>query len=349
MKKHISLKDLATELNLSISTVSRALRDSYDISPTVKKQVADLARKRGYSPNLMAQALINKSSNLIGIVVPDLVTHFYSSIINGIESVTRPKSYYTLITSSHESYENEIEAIDNMLGIRAGGLIVCLSQQTNDYAHLYKLREMEVPTVYVDRVPPGDDLWSVVADDAYACCRLTRHLIETGARRIAFVGGPAYLNITRDRKEGYLLAMSENGLRTEDSLVIETPLGEYDGVHLFDRIAALDPLPDAVVCMNDTILYSLVPEIRRRNRQEMNRIRIVGFTDELYSRLLLPGQISMVHPAFEMGRMAAEKLLKIIRGTPPARNREICPCHLDPGETPLPEYPTPCNGKTVQS
>ena len=334
MKKHISLKDLAVELNLSVSTVSRALRDSYDISEAVKKRVGDLARLRGYSPNPMAQALINKSSNLIGIIVPDLVSRFYSSIINGIESVIRPESYYTLITSSHESYENEIEAIDNMLNLRVSGLIICLSQQTNDYAHLYKLRELEVPTVYVDRVPPGGDIYSVVADNVESSYNLTRHLIETGARRIAFVGGPAYLNITRERKEGYLLALAGAGLQTNDTRIIETPLGGYDGSATFEKIAALDPLPDAVVCMNDTILYGLVLEIRKRNLPEMNRIRTVGYTDKLYSRLILPGQPTSAHPVFDMGRMAAEKLLKIIRGTPPAQKQDICLCRLDPGDPP---------------
>ncbi len=334
MRKHISLKDLAEELNMSVSTVSRALRDSYEISEAVRKRVRDLARQRGYFPNPMARALIKRSSNMIGIVVPDLVTHFYSSIINGVESVTRPQSYHALITSSHESYKNEIEAIDNMLGARVEGLIICLSQQTNDYAHLYKLSELEVPTVYVDRVPPGGDLWSVVADDAGASGKLTHHLIGTGARRIAFTGGPAYLNITRDRKEGYLRALVEAGLGIDDDLIMEMPLGKYDGAPLFDRIAALDPLPDAVVCMNDTILYSLVLEIRKRNLPEMNRIRVVGFTDELYSRLLLPGQTTSVHPAFEMGRIAAEKLLKIIKGVPPALKQDVCTCRLDPGWAP---------------
>ena len=334
MKKHVSLKDLAAEMNLSVSTVSRALRDSYDISEAVKKRVNDLARLRGYSPNPMAQALINKSSNLIGIVVPDLVTHFYSSIISGIESVIRPESYYALITSSHESYENEIEAINNMLNVRVGGLIICLSQQTNDYAHLYKLRELEVPTVYVDRVPPGEDLYTVVADNVGSCYNLTRHLIETGARRIAFVGGPAYLNITKERREGYLLALAGSGLRTDDTLMIESPLGRYDGAAVFEKIAALDPLPDAVVCMNDTILYGLVLELRKRNLAKINRIRMVGYTDRLYSRLIFPGQPASAHPAFDMGRLAAEKLLKIIRGTPPAQKQDICLCQLDLGEEP---------------
>lgn len=245
MRKHISLKDLAAELNLSVSTVSRALRDSYDISAAVKQRVNDLARERGYTPNPMAQALIGRSSNLIGIIVPDFVTHFYSSIINGIESVIRPESYYALVTSSHESHENEIEAINNMLNIRAGGLIICLSQETDDYAHLYRLRELEVPTVYVDRVPPGNDLYSVVSDNFESAYKLTRHLIDRGMRRIAFVGGPAYLNITRERRDGYRQALVDAGIRADHSHIIETQLGPYDGSPVFERIRALDPVPEA--------------------------------------------------------------------------------------------------------
>ncbi len=327
-KPYVSLKDIATELGLSVSTVSRALRDQYDIGPEVKRRVNEAAKRMGYRPNPMAQSLINQSTNLVGIIVPDFMTHFYSSIITGIEDVVRRNGYYALVASSHESYEREIESINKMLDIRACGIVMCLSQETDDYTHLEELARTGIPTVFVDRVPTTPGYYSVVADNEKATYDLTRSLIGRGYSRIAFVIGPRYLNITIGRLAGYRAALEDAGIGADEGLVIEDRLGVYDGAEALDRILALPGQPDAIICMNDTLMYGLMLEMRRRGLPVRRRLKVAGFIDELHTQLISPALSVVSHQTYEMGEMAAEKLFRLIRGARHIPRQDVCPSTL---------------------
>ena len=194
-KRHISLKDLAQELEVSISTVSRALKDHPNISPEVKARVKLLAEKWDYRPNPLAMGLLRQNTRTIGVIVPDLVTHFFSSVISGIESYARQNDYFIIISSSYESFQKEKECIENLMNSRVDGLIVSLSYQTTDYSHFEDLVKKGMPVVFFDRICLPELISSVVADNMEAARKITLHLHEAGIQENSFyrrTGIPEY-------------------------------------------------------------------------------------------------------------------------------------------------------------
>ncbi|MFI3322172.1 MAG: LacI family DNA-binding transcriptional regulator [Rikenellaceae bacterium] len=330
-KRPVSLKDIASVLNISVSAVSRALRDQYDVSPTLKAKVKEVAKEMGYRPNPHARGLINQSTNLVGIIVPDLVTYFYSSIIEGIETVLRKNGYYPIIASSHESYEQEIEAINNMLNIRVAGIIICLSQESDDYTHLKELENTAVATVYVDRVPNCDMFHRVVSNNREATKLLTNSLIEKGCKRIALISGPSFLNICEDRKRGYLEALKENFIEFDENLYLECRFGSYDGNKTLDSVYEMEPRPDGIICINDTIFYGMILASRERNIPFITDFKIGCFTDKLHRGLISSKLSVLTHPSYEMGYKSAEKLIELIKnGSQYTRKEEVCCCTFTP-------------------
>jgi len=196
-KMHVSLKDLAKELQVSISTVSRALKNHPDIRPELSAKIQELAKQRNYSPNPFAMVLLKQTTKTIGVIVPDIVTHFYASIISGIENYTRERGYFIVISSSQESASKEKESINNLTNMRIDGLIICLSKETTDYSYFDKLLNDDLPVVFFDRVCRTNEISSVIADNYEAAMDVTRHFYQTGAKRIAHIGGPQHLNITK--------------------------------------------------------------------------------------------------------------------------------------------------------
>ncbi len=219
-KRHISLKDLAKELGVSVSTVSRALNDSYEISPEMRERVKALAEEWNYRPNPFALSLLKNTPRIIGIIVPDIVTHFYSSIISGINDVARKNEYSVIITSSYEQYEQELHCVEDLVNMRVEGILACLSQETTDYSHFLSLEDMDIPLVFFDRVCLTGTIPSVVADNKESARVATRHLLETGSKRVAFLGGSDHLAIVQQRRDGYMEALKEEGLPVVEELIV---------------------------------------------------------------------------------------------------------------------------------
>jgi len=182
-KRHISLKDIALEIGVSISTVSRALNNHPDISPEVTRKIQKLAGEMNYTPNPLAMGLLKQATRMIGVIVPDLVTHFYSSIISGIEAVAEEKGYYVLIASSNETLQKEIKAVDNLLNTRVEGLIVCLSQETKNYEHFDRLIKNNIPLVFFDRVCRTNEVSSVVVDNVDADKTVANKFHKNGLKK----------------------------------------------------------------------------------------------------------------------------------------------------------------------
>lgn len=332
-KQNISLKDIANELGVSISTVSRALRDNWEISAEVKERVKALAAQWGYRPNPMALGLIKKTTSLIGVIVPDIVTHFYSSIINGIEDVARQNGYYTILTSSRESFEKEIECINKLLDIRVCGILMCLSQETDDYSLLSELEECGTPVVFFDRVPASGSFFSIVSDNHDSAYKLTTHLIEQGYKRIAIAVGPSYLNISRDRLQGYTDALNDRHIEVNPSYIFRYELGSYDSSSLTRQFFSQNVPPDAVICMTDTMLYGMLVELKKRRMIIPKDVALVGFTDELHSNLVSPKLTVITHPTYEMGTLAAQKLIDKMRGLHIKNKTDVVKCNLEIGES----------------
>ncbi len=313
INKHISLKDLAKELGVSISTVSRALKNHPDISNELKQKVKALALEKNYSPNPLAMGLLKQQTRMIGVIIPDLVTHFYSSIISGIETVAKENGYFILISSSNESMEKERESIQNLLQIRVEGLIVCLSQETDDYSHFGKLIEEDIPLVFFDRICFQGQVPCVIANNQQAATQITCHFHEQGYRRIAFINGPGHLEISRERLQGYLDGLKSCNLPYDPSLITDCDLSLPSARQAMSRLLELAEPPDAVFGINDTVAFAAMKVIKEHHLKIPEDIGLVGFTDEFHATVVEPQLTSVTHPTFEMGRTAAKLFFERIR------------------------------------
>lgn len=311
-KSHVSLKDLAREIGVSISTVSRALNNHPDISPEVTQKVQKLAAELNYTPNPLAMGLLKQATRMIGVIVPDLVTHFYSSIISGIEDVAEEKGYYILIASSNEKLQKEIRAVENLMKTRVEGLIVCLSQETKSYEHFDRLINNNIPLVFFDRVCRTGEVPSVVVNNEDAALKITKHFYKNGFRRIAYIAGPDHLNISQERTRGYLAGLKSCGLEFCPELLEKCNLSTWEATKATARLLDLPEPPDAIFGINDTVVFAAMKEIKRQGLRIPEDVALVGFTDEFHSTVVDPALTSITHPTFEIGQEAARLFFRRI-------------------------------------
>jgi len=311
-KRHISLKDLAEELGVSISTVSRALKNHPDISVELTRKIQQLANERNYVPNPLAMGLLRQQTKMIGVIVPDIVTHFYASIISGIEAIANRNGYFCIISSSGESLQKEVESVNNLLKARVEGLIVCLSQETKEFSHFLRLTENEIPLVFFDRVPSEMKAPTVTVDGVSAVKNIVHHFYEKGRRRIAYISGPEHLSITQNRNRGYREGLQECNLPFDEDLLVSCNLSPINATAATQKLLALPKLPDAIFGINDTIAFAAMKEIKRQGLKIPDDIALVGFTDEFHSTVVDPALTYVTHPTFEIGKAAAGLFFKSI-------------------------------------
>lgn len=311
-KRHLSLKDLAVELGVSISTVSRALKDHPDISPELTRKIQSVAREKNYTPNPLAMGLLRQQTKMIGVIVPDIVTHFYSSIISGIEEVAKERGYYIVITSSNESVKKETESVENLLKTRVEGFIVCLSQETQTFDHFERLIANEIPLVFFDRVAEPLLAPAVIVDGVEAAKMVTRHFYKNGRRRIAYISGPEHLNISKNRKEGYLTGLKECGLEFRPELMVTCNISSREATLATQKLLKTAEIPDAIFGINDTVVFAAMKEIKKHGLKIPDDIALAGFTDEFHSTVVDPTLTSVTHPTRQMGQEAARLFFKCI-------------------------------------
>ena len=306
VKRRISLKDIAKELGVSISTVSRGLKDHPAISHEMISRIKEVAGMLQYTPNPLAMGLLKQETKMIGVIVPDLVTHFYSSIISGIEEYAKSKGYFILLSSSYESLSKEIESVANLLKVRVDGMIVCLSKETDSFEHFKNLVDNEIPLVFFDRVCMTDLVPCVEIDNREAVVSIISHLSGEGYKRIAFISGPSHLNISRDRNEGYREGLSKVGFAFDPELLQSGNMGREDAVRITNDLLALPNPPDAIFGINDMLVFEVMKELRKKGIKIPKEIGLVAFADEFHATLVTPQISSVVHPTYEIGTKAAE-------------------------------------------
>jgi DNA-binding LacI/PurR family transcriptional regulator len=328
VKRHVSLKDLAAELGVSVSTVSRALKNHPDISPELTIKIQKLAHEKNYSPNPLAMGLLRQQTKMIGVIVPDIVTHFFASIISGIESVAKENGYFIVISSSNESFLKEAESVENLLKTRVEGLIICLSQETNEFTHFERIIKNEMPLVFFDRVYEKLNVPTVTVDGHEAVKSIIRHFKENGCSRIAYISGPEHLNISRNRKEGYIEGLRENEIEFHPELLVECNLSADEATLATRKLLSLPEKPDAIFGINDTIAFAAMKEIKKQGLEIPGDIALVGFTDEFHSTVVDPALTSVTHPTFRMGQEAARLFFKRIERGNTFTERVILPTEL---------------------
>jgi len=309
---HVTIKDIAKRLNLSPSTVSRALRNHPDISSETKKQVLALANKLDYHPNSIAQSLKNMQTKTIGVIVPEIRHHFFSSALTGIEDVAYGAGYVIIVCKSNEDYEREIVNTHALASNRVAGLIVSISQGTQNSKHFKVLQERGIPIVFFDRVCEDIDASKVVVDDREGAFRAVEYLIKSGYKRIAYIAGPKHLSISKERFTGYSLALKKYNVSFKKEYVIYGGLNEEDGIQGFQKLLQLKELPDAIFAVNDPVAIGVFTEMKKNNLKIPDDIALVGFSDNPISSLIDPPLTTVAQPAYEMGTTAARLLLEEI-------------------------------------
>ena len=313
-KREVSLKDIADELGTSISTVSRSLKNSTEISESMKAKIKTLSRERNYRPNPFAVNLLKNSPRIIRIIVPDIVTHFFASIISGINDTARTNSYSVIISSSNESYDNEKRIIEDFRSIRVEGIIACVSQQTKDFSHYENLYNNNIPLVFYDRVFGNGLIPCVVSDNADSAYMATNHLIENGAKRIAFIGGANHIDIVKERKHGYLQSLRDNNFKIEPKLVVCNHLGYNEGYAATHKLLSLRQPPDAILAMNDSLAFGAMKAIKDLRLSIPDDVSIIGYTDEQHSLYVEPALTAVTHQTYKMGNEVCKLLLNYING-----------------------------------
>jgi len=333
MAKHrTSLKDLAQELGVSIATVSRALHSSPEIGKDMQQRVKELAKKLNYRPNPFAQSLRKEAPKVIGVAVPNLVTHYYAAVLDGIEIEARRAGYSVISANTHENCNDERQAVDNFIGLHVVGIIACLAQSTTDYSHFEQLEELGIPLVFFGRTCMTDRFSSVTANGDEAAQQATQHLIDTGSRRIAFIGGPNHLDMVRRRKHGYLEALRDNRIPIERDLVACDSIDYEKALQNTTRILSSENPPDAIIAFNDIILFAAFNAIKQQGMRIPEDVALIGFTDDAHARYTTPRLSAIEDQSLKMGQTACRLLLQNIEGDTKVK-KEIVPQKLVIRET----------------
>ncbi len=306
----VTIKDIAKALNLSTSTVSRALRDSYEINPETKRLVLEYAEKLNYRPNPIALSLKENRSRSIGIIVPEIANHFFSQAINGIEAIAYNRGYHVVIFQSHESYEREVVNVQHIITRRVDGLLISLSGHTTDVSHLKELSQNGLPIVLFDRITDEIDTHKVVADNYEGTFKAVEHLILRGRRRIAVIVSPPWLSITQERLAGYKAALEKHGLPVDESLIRYCDFGVDEAAKTVELLLHLQP--DAFFIGSDRLALGCLAALKERKIDIPKDIALLGFTNLSVAGLLDPPLSVVSQPAFEMGHTAADLLLDLI-------------------------------------
>jgi LacI family transcriptional regulator len=331
-QRRTSLKDLASELGVSIATVSRALRNSPEIGREMQQRVKDLAKKLNYRPNPFAQSLRKEAPKVIGVVVPNLVTHYYAAVLDGIEDEARRAGYSVISANSHEDFEDERQAIDNFIGLHVEGIIACLAQTTTDYSHFEEISDMGIPLVFFGRTCLTDRFSCVTANGDEAAQMATQHLIDTGSRRIAFIGGPNHLDMVRRRKHGYLEALRENKMDIDRNLVVCDKIDYEVALHAVEKLLEGENRPDAILAFNDIITFAAFTAIKNKGLNIPGEVALIGFTDDVHAAYVTPRMSAIEDQSHEMGVKACQLLLRSIGGDTKVY-KEIVPQQLVIRET----------------
>jgi len=321
----ITIKDIARELGLSVSTVSKALSDSYEISEKTKKLVTEYAEKNNYRPNPIAKSLKQGNSKSIGIVVSTIENNFFSQVINGIESVAYSKGYNVIITQTHESYDLEVLNVKHLTFRSIDGILISLSTETNDVEHLNILHKKGLPIVFFDRISEDINTHKVIADNFTGAYEGTTHLIKSGYKKIAHITSSANSSITRERLGGYKKALEDNDVAFDGNYIKYCPHGGRDLAEIknaLNDLLSMNERPDAIFTSSDRITVTTLLLLHELEIKIPGEIALLGFTNTQLADALNPSLSSIYQPGFEIGKTAAEMLINLIESKRPVTEFE---------------------------
>ena len=309
----MNLKQIASELNLSFSTVSKALRDSHEISETTKRLVLAKAKELNYQVNPFASSLRKQKSKTIAVVIPEVVNDFFGPVINGIESIAQEKGYHVLIYLTHEDMKKEVAITKLLQNGRVDGVLISISEQTSDAAHLEALKEKEIPLVFFDRVVEYIDSPKVTTDDYNSGFNATDHLIENGCKRVAFLSISQNLSISNKRLNGYIDALKKkHALPVDDKLIVNFTGNDKIDKDLIRQLLKAKKRPDGIFASIEKLAISAYEICGELNLNIPRDVKIICFSNLKTAGLLSPSMTTITQPAYEIGREAAAILFKLV-------------------------------------
>lgn len=308
---NVNIKRLAAELNLSISTVSRALQNSSEIGQKTKERVLALAKELNYQPNHYAASLRRRQSNTIAVVVPEVADNFFSTVIDGIDHIAQEKGYHVLIFLTRDDYNKEVGFIRHIQSGRVDGVLISVSSETKDNTHLHELNKRNIPVVFFDRVYEDIPTAKITTDDYNAAYKATKHLIEQGCKKIACLAISQSLLISRKRVQGYMDALEDAGLEIDDQLIAHCDNDEATNQQLIYNLIK-DHKPDGVFSSVEKLALHTYQSCRELNIKMPDELKIISFSSLRIAPLLQPSLSTITQPAFDLGREAASILLKAL-------------------------------------
>ncbi len=304
-KPLVTIHDIARELNISASTVSRALHNHPRISQATRDAVHKVAEKYSYQPNVVASSLRQGRSKTVGVVVPRINRNFFSNVIGGMEEVLAASGYHLMICQTHEKLENEKVAIQTLVNARVEAILLSVSMETSQADHLTSLREKGIKLFFFDRILDSVDVGSVVIDDRLGAYLNVKHLIDQGYRRIAHVGGADHINIYNARKKGYMDAMKEAGIHVRPEWIMEKELVLEGGEEAFFEGMVLKEKPDAYFCAGDFAALGVMQAALKKGIRIPDELGVTGFANEPFTAFLKPAITTVDQRGEEMGKIIA--------------------------------------------
>jgi len=308
----VNIKQLAQQLNLSISTVSRALNDSYDISPETRKKVLDLAKKLNYQPNPHASSLRKHSSKTIAVVVPEIANNFFALAINGIQSAARDKGYHVLIYVTNENDKIESESLKHLQNGRIDGLLISVSNKTVNDEDLIRIQEQGIPLVFFDRVRDEFETAKVTTDDFESGFKAAEHLIKQGCKRIAYLQISNNLSIGMNRMRGYLEALKQYNLKEEKKLIVDCVDDREKNYASIEALLKSKERPDGIFASVEHLAITSYLVCKELKLKIPNNVKIISFSNLETAALLNPSLTTITQPAYDIGKEAAAILIKAL-------------------------------------
>jgi LacI family transcriptional regulator len=305
----VTIRKIAEDLNLAVSTVSKALRDSHEISADTKARVFEYATKINYSPNPYASSLKGRRSRNIAVVVPEVSDTFFSEAINGIEEVAQREGYHVMIYLTHEDGDQEQSIVNDLGNGRVDGILISVAAGATDRDHL---QNVKLPLVFFDRVREDIPSTRIVTNDYESGYNAVKHLISRGCRRIAFLSTFGGLNIIRYRQEGYLQALKDHGIDVKKCPIVSCTNNESENVRILKQLLDHSELPDSIIGSVEKVTMQAYSVCHELNLSIPVDVKVVGFSHLQIASLLNPSLTTITQPAYEMGRAAATALFKTL-------------------------------------
>ena len=308
-KERFTIHDIAKKLNVTASTVSRALNNHPRISDATKKAVHKVAQKLNYQPNNIAAALRNGKSNIIGIIVPTIDRSFFSSVVRGIEEIANTSNYNVMICQSYDTYTKEVATVEALLNSRVDGIITSISKETENFDHFNKVIAKGIPLILFDRGNDQLEVSQVVLNDFLGAYSAVEHLIKQGCKRIGHFTSLRKISIYKERYRGYREALLANGIPYDESLVIESDLQLNDGRNSMLKLLELAEIPDAVFSASAYGAMGAMQILKEKNICIPDQIALVGFSNEVFTSFTEPALSTVEQHSMRMGNAAAEIFL----------------------------------------